>query len=111
MPRAALTRLVLLVAALGCVLIALRVLPAVSVPSELQPAVIANDTESPVVAVRCGARCPSGNGVTIEPGRELRAGPPPTRWQLRTPAGEVLGCVSGTRPGQRLLVTQVSPCP
>jgi hypothetical protein len=109
-PRRALTRLVLLLAALGCVLVALRVLPAVSAPSEVRPAVIVNDTANAVVAVHCGARCPTGNGVTIEPGRELRAGPPPTRWQLRTPAGEALGCVSGTSPGQRLPVTQATPC-
>jgi hypothetical protein len=104
-----LIRLLMLMVAAACVAIALRALPAVSPPSDLQPTIIVNDTGAPVDAVHCGVTC-AGAGVAIDPGHELRAGPPGSRWQLRTPAGDVIGCVSGTRPGQRLPVTGATGC-
>jgi len=103
----------MLAAAAACVLVALRVLPAISPPSDLgpPPTVIVNDTSGAVVAVHCVDVCPTGGGAAIRPGSELRAGPPRGRWEIRAPTGTVVGCLAAHRAGERMRVSQAPPCP
>lgn len=113
MRPAALTRLAVLLAAIACLLIAFGVVPALKTPTELAPAstVIDNDTTHAVVLVHCSAACPASGGTTVEPGHELPAGPPHVTWQVRTAAGDVVGCLSATAAGQRLPVSRTTACP
>jgi hypothetical protein len=103
----------MLAAAAGCVLVALRVLPTISPPSDLgpPPTVIVNDTAAAVVAVHCVGACPSGDGATIQPGSEHRAGPPSGRWEIRAASGALVGCLAAHRAGERMMVSQAPPCP
>lgn len=113
MRQAALVRLAVLVAAVACVAIAFGLVPALRTGTDLAPApaVIVNDTGHAVVAVPCAPSCPAVGGTLIEPGRQLPAGPPGARWQVRTPAGDVAGCLVAAGAGQRLRVSRASACP
>jgi hypothetical protein len=110
--QASIVRLAVVIAALACVAIAFGRLPTLQTGTELAPApaVIVNDTAFSVVAFHCSPAC-SGEGTVIEPGHELRAGPPGARWQLRTAGGEVVGCLHAASSAQRLLVSRASGCP
>lgn len=111
MSEVGLLRLVLLGAAAACALIAFGILPAISQPADLgrRPAVIVNDSSAAVVVVHCLASCPAG-GTAVEPGRQLPAGPPGARWSIADTSGVSLGCLTATTAGQRLLVSNVTPC-
>jgi hypothetical protein len=107
--------LLLLAAAVVCVLVALRVLPYISLPADVgQPAaVIANDTTAPVVVSRCSTACVAGSArVTLRPGQDLRAGPPgTTTWLVEDERGRRVGCLMAMTSGERLLVSRAGPCP
>lgn len=107
--------LLLLAAAAACVLVALRVLPEVALPGDVErtPAVIANDTAAAVVVSRCSAPCATGrDAVSLAPGRELRTGPPgAATWLVEDTDGRRLGCLAATAEGQRLTVSRAGRCP
>ena len=113
MGQAALTRLAVLLAAAACAAIAIGLLPSVRTGFEVAPApaVIVNDTSAPVVVAHCAGACPAAGGTTLSPGRELPAGLPHALWQVRTPEGEVIGCLSGGSAAQRLRVSRAQSCP
>lgn len=111
--RTGVVRLLILGVAAVCVLIGLRLLPAVSPPGDLgpRPAVIVNDSGAPVLLVHCDGSCPATGGTALAPAQELRAGPPGARWQVEDALGAPLGCLMATAAGQRLLVSTAHPCP
>jgi hypothetical protein len=105
-------RLLLLGAAVVCVLIGVRLLPALSTPDNLgpRPAVIVNDLGGAVAVVHCDATCPAGGGTRLAPAEELRAGPAGARWRVDDALGAPLGCLTATSAGERLLVSHAVPC-
>ena len=110
------TPLLLLAAAAVCVLVALRVLPPLTAPADLdrRAAVIVNDTGSPVVVSHCGQSCASARGaVSVGPGRELRAGPPSSTpvWLVEDSQGRRLGCLTVKAAAERLPVSRTGSCP
>ncbi len=112
MTRSGLVRVLLLGAAVACVLIGVRLLPAISTPDSLgpRPAVIVNDSTGAVLVAHCDQTCPAG-GTTVAPAQELRAGPPGARWRVEDGSGATLGCLTATVAGERLLVSHAVPCP
>jgi hypothetical protein len=110
------TPLLLLAAAAVCVLVALRLLPPLTAPADLdrRAAVIVNDTASPVVVSHCPKSCAGvSGGVSIPPGQELRAGPPSSApaWLVEDPQGRPLGCLTVRTAAERLPVSRAGPCP
>lgn len=110
------TRLLLLAAAAVCVLAAVRVLPPLASPADLdrRAAVIVNDTSLPVVVSHCSEACRSLNaGVSLAPGQELRAGPPgrDPAWLVEDSDGTRVGCLTVRAAAERLPVSRAGPCP
>jgi hypothetical protein len=110
--RSGLVRVLLFGAAIVCVLIGVRLLPAISTPNSLgpRPALIVNDTAGAVVVAHCYQTCPAV-GTTVAPAQELRAGPPGARWRVEDGSGATLGCLTAAGAGERLLVSHAVPCP
>jgi hypothetical protein len=110
--RSGLLRLLLLGAAVICVLIGVRLLPAISTPDTLGPpsAVIVNDTAREVLVVHCGSSCTAKGGTRIAPAQQLPAGPMGARWQVEDSFGAPLGCLTVNSPGERLLVSRAIFC-
>ena len=112
MARPRLVRLALLGGVAACLLIAFGMLPGFRFLTDLsqEPAVIANDTGWAVEIARCTGACPVSGGSIVEPGAELRAAPPGSRWIVHSDTGSELGCLGPTSAGQRLRVSTMSPC-
>lgn len=112
MPRNGLVRLTMLAAAIVCVLIGLRFLPAFNPPAGLgrDPAMIVNDTATPVVVLRCVPSCAGATGgVTVSPGASLRLGGV-VGWVIESPAGERLGCIDTAVATGRLPAARWAAC-
>ena len=107
--------LLLLAATAACVLIALSVVPEVTLPADAgrPAAVIVNDTAAAVVVSRCGAPCAvGGDRVALAPGGELRAGPAGAgTWLIEDRDGGRIGCLVVSASGERLPVSRATPCP
>lgn len=117
-PRASAQRalpLLLVAAAVACVLIALRLIPAIPLLADVgpQPAVIVNDYRATVVVRHCAATCATTTGVaTLPAGRELKAGAPSSDpWLIEDSSGRPIGCLTVTAAGQRLSVSHAGSCP
>ena len=107
--------LLLVAAAVACVLIALRVIPAIPLLADVgpQPAILVNDTGRTIVVRHCAATCATATGsATVPAGRELKAGSPSSQpWLIEDSSGRTIGCLSVTAAGQRLSASHASPCP
>src|SRR5207245_8263746 len=111
-------RLVLLAAAAACLLVAIRLIPAIRTGSELglQPAAIVNDTTAPVLVARCVRTCAHPDqGVEVVPGHSLRAGATPgqVEWLIESQAGDRIGCLAPPPPSHApatLRVSRAGPC-
>jgi hypothetical protein len=107
--------LLLLVATAACVLVALDVLPEVTLPADAgrPAAVIVNDTAGAVVVFRCGEPCATGRDpVALAPGRELRARPASAAtWLIEDRDGGRIGCLVVSESGERLPVSRATRCP
>jgi hypothetical protein len=115
MSRVGLVRLIVLGAAVACVLVALRLLPQTQTATDLghPPAMIVNDTSATVVVAHCGAGCAGTSGsVTLRPGQSLRVGVTARAddWAIEDNEGTRLGCLTATSSAERLAVSEAGPC-
>ena len=115
MSRAGRVRLVVLGAAVACLLVGLHQLPQILTATELgrPPAVIVNDTSGPVVVGRCTAGCRDTTGrVALSSGESLRVGAGrPSVWTIEDNDGARLGCLTAGSSTERLAVSGAGPCP
>jgi hypothetical protein len=110
--RTALVRLAVLLGAVACVLIALKLLPGFQTGTDLsrQPAVIVNDTTGAVVVAHCDDQACAGTSgrANVAPSQSLRVGS--GQWVIADAGGRRLGCLAAA-PGRQLLVSRAGLCP
>src|SRR5207237_6200155 len=108
-------RLIVLGAAVACLLVGLHQLPQILTATDLgrPPSMIVNDTPATVVVGRCTAGCSATTGrVALRPGQSLRVGAAARSnvWAIEDNDGARLGCLTATSGAERLAVSSAGPC-
>jgi hypothetical protein len=108
-------RLIILGAAVACLLVGLHQLPQILTGTDLgrPPTTIVNDTPATVVVGRCTAGCTdTSDRVSLRPHQSLRVGAAarPNVWAIEDNDGVRLGCLTATSSAEPLAVSSAGPC-
>jgi hypothetical protein len=107
-------RLIVLGAAVACLLVGLHQLPQILTATDLgrPPATIVNDTSATVVVGRCTAGCSGTTArVALRPHESLRVGAAGANvWAIEDNDGARLGCLTAISGAERLAVSSAGPC-